>query len=137
MQTASRWLNWQPKNAPTPELTTDKTPDLAAAPEGSVSFVSLSVTHHASTAGLQDHSFWADDFSKWALECCLFRDRCFGGVAVLHRDFWRWCVDRETVGCMLETFEALLENEGFSMAGGLVYGLVLKADLVAGGIDSG
>ncbi len=78
---------------------------------------------------LQDYAFWADDFGKWALECCRFRDRCFGGIKVLHANFSDWCIAQQTVGCMLETFEALLEAESFLLASGLVSGLVLKEDL--------
>jgi hypothetical protein len=49
-------------------------------------------------------------------------------MKALHDHFCDWCIAHQTVGCMLDTFEALLEDEGFLMAGGLVAGLVLKVD---------
>ena len=132
MPSASRWLNWKPENANTPALTTDRTARTARSGPSLVqsgSSVSLSVTPISENrVVIQEPSFWADDFGRWALECCLFRDRCFGGVKALHNHFCDWCNAQGPPGCMLETFEALLEDEGFLLAGGLVSGLVLRED---------
>jgi hypothetical protein len=42
--------------------------------------------------------------------------------------FCEWCSATGTVGCMPDTFEAILEDEGFRIVDGLVSGLVLKDD---------
>jgi hypothetical protein len=77
----------------------------------------------------QDPSFWSDDFAKWALAECLWLDRGCFSASVLYDSFCDWCSKQDTVACMLETFEALLEDEGFLIAGGQVSGLMLKTDL--------
>jgi hypothetical protein len=76
---------------------------------------------------VEDPEFWVLEFSHWAKEDCAFRDRCFGGLAFLHLCFSEWC-SRVSVPCGLETFEKLLRLEGLSVAEGLVYGLIVKAD---------
>jgi hypothetical protein len=76
---------------------------------------------------VQDPELWALEFGHWVKDHCAFRDRCFGGLAFLHRCFSEWCA-KVSVPCRLETFEELLRIEGLSVAGGLVYGLVVKID---------
>ncbi len=78
---------------------------------------------------LQDHTFWSDDFGKWALRECLFSDRWLTSVKTLHASFCDWCIAQGTVGCMPETFETLLADEGFFIDGALAYALVLKVDV--------
>lgn len=72
---------------------------------------------------------WAEDFHKWALSKCVFRDRCFGGIWALHRDFCEWTISRESVPCRRMTFERLLADQGFLLADGFVSGLILREDL--------
>ncbi len=44
-------------------------------------------------------SAWDEDFHRWALDRCVWRDRCFGGIGALHADFSEWSVAREDVLC--------------------------------------
>ncbi len=78
---------------------------------------------------------WAEDFTRWALAHCVFRDGCCGGVAALHREWCEWCFLKQVVPCNLLTFRALLRSEGFTLGAGttagMVYGLVLKAEYLA------
>jgi hypothetical protein len=80
--------------------------------------------------------FFEDALSQWINQRCYFRDRCWGGVSVLHRDYFHWCTeDVREVPCSLSAFTEWLRSEGFHLnTDGLAYGLVLKQDLVAAGI---
>jgi hypothetical protein len=78
---------------------------------------------------IHDPAAWAEDFHRWALSRCIFRDRCFGGIGALQRDFCEFQVLRDEVPCTGRTFEALLKEAGFFFADGLVYGLLLKPKL--------
>jgi hypothetical protein len=79
------------------------------------------------TSTIQDPELWALEFSHWAKEDCAFRDRCFSGLTFLERCFGEWCA-RVSVPCSPATFLQLLRLEGFSVAGRLVYGLLVKDD---------
>jgi hypothetical protein len=80
---------------------------------------------------IHDATAWAEDFHRWAISQCVFRDRCFGAISALFRDFADWQVIRHDVPCTCRTFERLLREAGFFFADGLVYGLLLKADVLA------
>jgi hypothetical protein len=80
---------------------------------------------------VHDPTAWAEDFHRWAITECVFRDRCFGGIGRLLRHFCEWQVTRDEVPCTRKTFEALLSHGGFFFAEGLVYGLLLKAEVLA------
>ncbi len=56
---------------------------------------------------------YAEDFGRWALAHCVFRDRCWGGIAKLYREWCAWCFLEQVVPANLPTFRALLEDEGF------------------------
>ena len=71
----------------------------------------------------------AEQFSRWALAHCVFRDGCYGGVAALHKHLCAWCVERGRAVPSPSTFGALLADEGFTLTEfGLVYGLLLRED---------
>ena len=74
----------------------------------------------------QDSCEWAEDFARWALAHCFFRDGCLWRVEALHDAFCGWCAARDLAPCMTATFAALLKEEGFSLATGMVEGLVLR-----------
>jgi hypothetical protein len=78
---------------------------------------------------IHDPAAWAEDFHRWALSRCVFRDRCFGGISALWRDFCEFQVSRDEVPCTRRTFEALIKEAGFFFADGRVYGLLLKPEL--------
>jgi hypothetical protein len=71
---------------------------------------------------------WAEDFQKWTLARCVYRDRCFGGIGSLHRDFCEWAIACEEPPCNRQIFEQLLDNAGFLSADGMVSGLILRED---------
>ena len=74
---------------------------------------------------------WAEDFHRWALQRCIWHDRCFGGVASLHDDFCGWAIARNEVPCRREAFEWLLRHAGMFVVDGLVSGLILRQDFEA------
>jgi hypothetical protein len=76
-----------------------------------------------------DPAAWAEDFHRWMLERCVWRDRCFGGIGALHTSFCEWAISSHSVPCQRKTFERLLADAGFLVADGLVSGLISKADL--------
>ena len=70
----------------------------------------------------------------WLVQQCVFRDRAWGGLAALHRDYCLWCrgVGNE-VPAGRRTFRGLLLAEGFAVtAHEMVYGLLLAEDLNVG-----
>jgi hypothetical protein len=74
-----------------------------------------------------------DGWGTWLLERCVFRDRWWGGTGALHLDLARWCIAHgRPVPTSRRAFEAVLQSEGFQVTSdGLVYGLILEADLEA------
>jgi hypothetical protein len=74
-----------------------------------------------------------DGWGLWLLEQCTFRDRWWGGTGALYLSLARWCADHgRPAPASRAAFVAALQGEGFQPASnGLVYGLVLKADLEA------
>lgn len=79
-----------------------------------------------------DPAAWAEDFHRWAMTRCRFKDRCFGETGALLSDFGEWATQHDSVPMRRETFEALLRDQGFFFADGLVYGLILAEDLKPG-----
>ncbi len=79
--------------------------------------------------GVHGSREWAEQFSRWALAHCVFRDGCYGGVAALHKHLCAWCVERGRAVPSPSSFGALLADEGFTLTEfGLVYGLLLRED---------
>jgi hypothetical protein len=128
------WRNWTPG-----EQIIDhnpKTKPTKPTKPSSVGFVSsrpvqIRIISHDSGMAIHDPAAWAADFHHWAITRCVFRDRCFGSVGALLSDFTEWQAMRDEVPCTRMTFESLLRNAEFLFAEGLVYGLLLKADVVA------
>jgi hypothetical protein len=70
-----------------------------------------------------------EDLHWWAMQRCVFRDRCWGGVAGLHLDYVKWCEQTMDVPCSRAQFREWLVANGFFLnEGGLVYGLILGVD---------
>jgi hypothetical protein len=135
MQSIDRWRSWTPGEGK--NIGNDHKMELTKLTKpGSVGFVSSlsvqsSIILAASGMAIHDPAAWAEDFHRWVITECIFRDRCFGGVGGLLRHFCEWQVTRDEVPCTRNTFEALLRDSGFFFAEGLVYGLLLKADVLA------
>lgn len=92
--------------------------------------------YQGAEAGLED-----ENFGLWLLEDCAFRDGCAGGVAGLYRDYFRWR-DRpgKPIAYSSTAFQKAMAAEGFRIFevgtfGPMVYGLVLRCDLLSCGID--
>jgi hypothetical protein len=81
--------------------------------------------------GIANHEpmFWQEDVFRWAMERCVYRDRCFGGIGALCADFAEWAISAKSVPCTLRTFRQLLEEAGLFVVDGLVYGLTLRQDI--------
>jgi hypothetical protein len=77
---------------------------------------------------------YEEAFHQWMQERCVFRDRAWGGVGALHRDYAIWCDHGcQDVPAGLPTFEKLLREEGFVVTEHrVVYGLLLAEDLDPG-----
>jgi hypothetical protein len=86
-------------------------------------------TAHPTSAPPAVNSFgWAEDFHRWALDHCVYRDRCFGGIGALHRDFCEWLIAHDEVPCTRQAFESLMDESGFFSVDGMVSGLILRED---------
>ena len=70
-----------------------------------------------------------DELHWWAMQRCVFRDRCWGGVFGLHLDYVKWCGQAMDVPCSREQFREWFFDNRFSLKDlGLVYGLILRVD---------
>ena len=58
---------------------------------------------------------------------CLYHQRCFSGVAHLHRAYCEWELSHGAP-CNRETFETLLREAGFLIVDTMVSGLILRED---------
>lgn len=137
MQAVDRWRKWTPKGKKFSGLSSSELTELTkSAPEtekpSSVSFGSSNQVQTPNFSDIipsHDPAAWVEDFHRWALNRCCFRDRCFGGIGALHMNFCDYQIARDEVPCQRSVFEALLRDAGFLFADGLVSGLILKADL--------
>jgi hypothetical protein len=83
----------------------------------------------------------SDNLGSWLLCRCSYKDNCWGGVGALHVDYAHWRARRgELLPYTLPAFRAALTAEGFQVEdagtdGPMVYGLLLRCDLVSCGID--
>jgi recombination DNA repair RAD52 pathway protein len=128
MATPSRWLQWVPSNTSEGELTTDKTDKTAKKETIRASSVS-SVSFVSGRMDSPDPRAWVEDFKRWSLEECVFRDRGFQSTSSLHLSFCTWTLSHKSVPCRRKEFESILAMEGFLEADGLVYGLMLACDV--------
>lgn len=72
-------------------------------------------------------------WGEWLLAECIFRDHWWGRVGALHLSLARWCVNSgQPMPVSRRSFEDALLQEGFLVTSdSLVYGLVLKEDVLA------
>jgi hypothetical protein len=76
-----------------------------------------------------DPEAWEGELHQWASARCVFRDRAWGGVAALHRDYVEWSHATGNIPpATLATFQVWLAWQGFTLTGPLVYGLLLAED---------
>jgi hypothetical protein len=73
----------------------------------------------------------AYDFSGWALERCVWRERAWGGLGILYRDFSHWCLVRSIGSPSRAQLERALDKQGFTLDRnrGLCTGLLLRDGL--------
>lgn len=126
-----RWLNWHPS-----DKKIDESPGSEPTKPTKPSFVSSVSSNRERIQNFlgqpaHDPAAWAEDFQRWALDRCCFKDRSFGGIGALHTNFCEYQIARNDVPCQRNTFEALLSHAGFFHADGLIYGLILKAEYKA------
>ena len=136
MQTANRWLSWAPENEHTLSETGANSAkganQIVSGMVGTVGTCFLApLLVQKPSKPLQEPAIWEDDFSRWALAECLFKDGCLWRLEALHLHFCEWCQGRDAVGCMADTFAALLDLESLTVTAGLVYGLVLREEYVS------
>jgi len=75
---------------------------------------------------------YAVHVQEWALDRCIWKDKAWGGLHVLHADFSYWCSARGVASTSRSHFEAFLEDQGFHVdrAYKLCYGLYLRDDVL-------
>ena len=132
----SKWLDWQPGNEIIstflePKLTKPTKPT-------SVSFVrAKSGEAQIISDPADDSAAWRAGFCGWMALACVVRDRCFGGIGSLYIQFCEWTIAHNAAPCTRETFEVLLTNAGYSLADGMVSGLILAEDWESGRLQAG
>ena len=81
--------------------------------------------------------YWDDALLGWTQARCVFRERSYGAVGKLYEDHVAWA---HRTGAPfvadVETFLAILMALGFQVDGGMVYGLIFRADANAA-LDNG
>ena len=76
---------------------------------------------------------WEDELHQWVTSRCAFRDRAWGGVSALHRDYVEWSHASGNIPpATISTFRLWIGAQGFVLTGTLVCGLVLAEDLRPG-----
>jgi len=68
-------------------------------------------------------------FRRWALAHCEYNARWSTSIEALYRDFEQWFDQKDQIPPDKSAFEALVREEGFSVADGLVNGLTLSVDV--------
>jgi hypothetical protein len=121
------WRDWRP-----PGQISDESNEAAQAIPtglGSVSFgdpISKEAQEFCLPSDLSDPSDWKEDFRRWMLEHCEYKNRCFCEMHILFRDFKGWSIAHQQVPCSAAGFTRQLSDAGFLFADGLVYGLLLR-----------
>jgi len=74
-----------------------------------------------------DPAEWVSDFLRWKRERCASRpdkdDSTF--ISALLLDFSEWCANHQSVPATRQTFEVLLDLEGYHIKNGVASGIVL------------
>jgi hypothetical protein len=77
-----------------------------------------------------DPKSWEAELHQWTAAHCVFRDRAWGGLAALHTDYVEWSHATGNIPpATLETFRIWAVWQGFTLAGSLIHGLILTADV--------
>jgi hypothetical protein len=77
---------------------------------------------------IYDPAAWRQPVTEWLHSTCLYHQRCFSGVAHLHRAYCEWELSHDDAPCNRETFQTLLLEAGFLIVDTMVSGLILKED---------
>jgi hypothetical protein len=134
----SPWLDWTPGNSEGSGSSVDELTILTKLtifpPEPNIVSIVSVVSTPAESQSEHDPAAWADDLHDWAMARCVFRERAWGGLTVLHRDYVAWSHQTGNIPpATLPTFKAWATDQGFTLTdGGMVYGLVLGDDLRPG-----
>jgi hypothetical protein len=123
MKLDTRWLDW-----PCPEEPAGRD----SPPEKSFeAFEASSFSQIENFSPLEaDPAAYEATLHEWVLARCVFRDRAWGGIKALHKNYVGWCDQVALdVPAGLATFEKLLrEFCSFTTKNGLVYGVLLEED---------
>ncbi len=80
-----------------------------------------------------DPSAWEDELHQWATARCVFRDWAWGGQDALHRNYVEWSHATGRIPpATLSTFRAWVAEQGFTVTGSLIHGLLLAEDVRPG-----
>jgi hypothetical protein len=76
-----------------------------------------------------DPAAWQQPVTDWLHStCCLYHQRCFSGVAHLHRAYCEWELSHDDPPCNRETFQTLLLEAGSLIVDTMVAGVILIED---------
>jgi hypothetical protein len=127
MKLQSKWATWTPsekeEKTEVPEV-----PQGGFGTSGTESFLHMQIFKSPEGPGEELH--------LWATKRCVFRDRQWGSVKGLYRDYCRWSAVAERTPCLADTFLDWIIHGGLVVdALGLVYGLVLVDDAKGGWVQ--
>jgi hypothetical protein len=115
---SDRWRNWTPKPV---------NPESEASKQGFEGFEG-SISRDMSITPVS----WGEELHRWMLARCEFKNRCFGGMNSLHRDWCEWIINTRGVVEKSDQFLSRtgfylqISELGFFVADDLVYGLLLR-----------
>jgi hypothetical protein len=118
MKLQSKWMIWQPSEK-------DEKNEVPKVPQGGFGTSDTQVSLHMRIS----RTYPLDWLNQWTMTRCVFRDRQWGGVKCLYRDYCRWSAEHESSPALEDEFIERLEGAGMILDSyGMVYGLVLEED---------
>jgi len=121
MKLQSKWMTWQPSDK-------EEKIEVPKVPQGGFGTSGTEVSVHMHLS--QPPSDPVEQLHQWAMKRCVFRDRQWGSVKGLYRDYRRWSVESGSTPYAEDTFiDWLVRGCMVVDAYGLVYGLVLEEDV--------
>jgi hypothetical protein len=120
MKNRSKWMTWQPSGKDE-ESEVPEVPQVGFGTSGTEDFVQVQIFRAPSNP--------LDLLENWSMSRCVFRDRQWGGVKCLYRDYCRWTSRNDSMPALEEDFIDWLTGAGLIVDSlGMVYGLVLEED---------
>jgi hypothetical protein len=130
MLASRRWRDWKPPQefpkAPEYQPTELTKPTSVSSDSSRLARLERIKVH--SKISRPDSEAWREPVSEWLESECVRHQRCHSSVTSLHRAYCDWELSKGDAPCPRGTFEELLGESGFLIAGKLVSGLILRTD---------